>query len=79
MKEELRFAYSNADILYIEVTVLARVGILVDVFVMLDDLMMLMSTTGVQSVVKDTLGIAGMPRWCAGSLDYLLTVSFNIL
>ena len=79
MKEELRFAYSNADILYIKVTVLARVGILVDVFVMLDDLMMLMNTTGVQSVVRDTLGIAVMPKWCAGSLDYLRTVSFNIL
>ena len=79
MKEELRFAYSNADILYIKVTVLARVGILVDVFVMLDDLMMLMNTTGVQSVVRDTLGIAVMPKWCAGSVDYLLTVSSNIL
>jgi len=75
-KEELRFAYLNADIFCIDITV-TELG-MVNV-VIVTNLIMFMSTTGVQSVARDTLGIAVMPRWCAGSLDYLLTVSSNIL
>lgn len=76
MKEELRFAYLNADIFGIDITV-TELG-MVNV-VIVENLIMVNTTTGVQSVVGDTLGIAVMPRWCAGSLDYLLTVSSNIL
>ena len=72
MKEELRFAYSNADIFVIILTVIIMATVV-------DDPITNMSTTGVQSVVRDTLGIAVMPKWCAGSVDYLLTVSSNIL
>ena len=78
MEEELRFAYSNVDMFDIDFTVLTQLGV-VDVAGIIDNLIMFMTTTGVQSVVRDTLGIALMPKWCAGSLDYLRTVSSNIL
>ena len=61
MKEELRFAYLNTDLFCIEFAVLTQLGV-VDVVVIIENLIMLNTTTGVQSVVRDTLGIAGMPR-----------------
>jgi len=61
MKEELRFAYLNADILCIVVTVLPDM-MTIGVGLMFNGLIMFMSTTGVQSVARDTLGIAVMPR-----------------
>jgi len=78
MKEELRFAYLNADLFCIEFAVLIQLG-MVDVVVIIENCIMLNTTPGVQSVVRDTLGIAVMPKWCAGSVDYLQTVSSNIL
>jgi len=60
-REELRFAYLNADLFCIEFAVLTQLGV-VDVVVIIENLIMLNTTTGVQSVARDTLGIAGMPR-----------------
>ena len=62
MGEELRFAYLNADMLGIEHTVQAKFTSMVDVPVTVENIIMIITTTGVQYVVRDTLGIAVMPK-----------------
>ena len=64
MREEWRFALHSATLLDIAVGLHADIAIPI-------------VTTGVQSVVRDTLGITMMPKWCADSLDYLQKVSSN--
>ena len=77
MREELRFAFLNAKMFILDLFVVAQID-MVGVPIIIDGIILLMTTTGAQSVVRDTLGIAVMPKWCAESLDYLLTVSSKI-
>lgn len=76
MREELRSAL-QPDITLLKLTVAAPVFHIGPVTGTHNNMFMPTTTTGVQSVAKDTLGIAVMPKWCADSLDYLPTVSLN--